>query len=343
MIGSSCVGIVAKQREWGSFFYQLLREEGIVKRLGRSSQLWSIILAGGNGVRMQPMIQQWLGRPKPKQYCTFVGTRSMFQHTVDRAIRLTNPERTVTVIARKHEPEAWSQLDGRVCGKILVQPKNCGTGPGIFLPLTYIRAKEPNGTVVIYPSDHFIYPEDRFLETVELAEWVAERMPHRPILLAATAGRLELEYGWILPDHVHSIVDGYRLCAVRKFLEKPNVTQARQALAGNGMWNTLILVTKIEAIWSLGWEYFPEMMVLFERLEKVIGTSEECTVLNAIYGVMPDKDFSFDLLQHVPQRLMSLELSGVLWSDWGQPDRIEKTLAKLNKKPAFSMNYLAPV
>ncbi|HNP31490.1 MAG: hypothetical protein KC594_14155 [Nitrospira sp.] len=314
-----------------------------MKKQGQSSQLWSVILAGGDGLRMQPMIQQWLGKPKPKQYCTFVGTRSMFQHTVDRALRLTKPERTVTVIARSHEAEAWSQLGGRVCGKVLVQPKNFGTGPGIFLPLTYIRAKEKNGTVVIYPSDHFIYPEDRFLEIVELAEWVVERMPHRPVLLAAPADRLEVEYGWILPADVHSVVDGYRLCTIERFLEKPNVIQARQALAANGMWNMLVLVTKIEAIWSLGWEYFPEMMMLFERLEKVIGTSEECTVLNAIYEVMPNKDLSFDLLQHVPRRMMALEVNGVLWSDWGQPDRIEKTLEKLNKKPAFSMDYLASV
>lgn len=314
-----------------------------MKKQSRSSQLWSVILAGGDGVRMRPMIQQWLGKPKPKQYCAFVGTRSMFQHTVDRAIRLTKPERTVTVIARSHEQEAWSQLDGRVCGKVLVQPKNCGTGPGIFLPLTYIRAKERNGTVVIYPSDHFIYPEDRFLEIVELAEWIVDRMPHRPILLAAPADRLEVEYGWILPDDVHSVVDGYRLCTVEKFLEKPNVIQARQALAANGMWNMLVLVTKIEAIWSLGWKYFPEVMVLFERLEKVIGTSEECRVLNAIYGAMPNKDFSLHLLQHVPRRLMALELNGVLWSDWGQPDRIEETLQMLNKKPAFSRDYLASV
>ena len=314
-----------------------------MKKQGRSSQLWSVILAGGDGVRMQPMIQQWLGKPKPKQYCTFVGTRSMFQHTVDRALRLTEPERTVTVIARSHESEAWSQLDGRVCGKVLVQPKNCGTGPGIFLPLTYIRAKEGNGTVVIYPSDHFIYPEDRFLEIVELAGWIVERMPHRPILLGAPADQLEVEYGWIIPGEVHSVVDGYRLSTVDRFLEKPNVIQARQALAANGMWNMLVLVTKIETIWSLGWKYFPEMMVLFERLEKVIGTSKECTVLNAIYGVMPNKDFSFDLLQHAPRRMMALELNRVLWSDWGQPDRIEKTLAKLNKKPAFSMDSLASV
>ena len=50
--------------------------------------LWSIILAGGNGERLKPMVQRWLGRHKPKQYCTFIGTRSMFEHTLDRSDRI---------------------------------------------------------------------------------------------------------------------------------------------------------------------------------------------------------------------------------------------------------------
>ena len=45
--------------------------------------LWSIILAGGEGERTRPFIEQWLGGHKPKQYCTFVGKRSMLQHTLD--------------------------------------------------------------------------------------------------------------------------------------------------------------------------------------------------------------------------------------------------------------------
>ena len=61
-----------------------------------SNQLWSIILAGGEGSRVSTFVHRWLGRPTPKQYCAFVGTRSMFQHTLDRASRLTPPDRIVT-------------------------------------------------------------------------------------------------------------------------------------------------------------------------------------------------------------------------------------------------------
>ena len=51
----------------------------------RQNRVWSIVLAGGEGERVQPLVQRWLGQPKPKQYCAFVGTRSLLQHTLDRA------------------------------------------------------------------------------------------------------------------------------------------------------------------------------------------------------------------------------------------------------------------
>ena len=45
----------------------------------RLPYLWSIVLAGGEGKRLAPMVKQWLGEERPKQYCTFTGTRSMLQ------------------------------------------------------------------------------------------------------------------------------------------------------------------------------------------------------------------------------------------------------------------------
>lgn len=46
---------------------------------------WSLVLAGGEGERTRPFIKEWLGYHKPKQFCSFVGRRSMLQHTWGRA------------------------------------------------------------------------------------------------------------------------------------------------------------------------------------------------------------------------------------------------------------------
>ena len=68
-------------------------------------------LGGGEGERLSPFIQRWLGHHRPKQFCTFVGSRSMLQHTLDLAGRLTQPERKVTVIVRSRSWEAWPPIN----------------------------------------------------------------------------------------------------------------------------------------------------------------------------------------------------------------------------------------
>jgi len=305
-----------------------------------SGQLWSIILAGGEGTRVSSLVHRWLGRPKPKQYCAFVGTRSMFQHTLDRASRLTPPDRMVTVVAHSHRHEALAQLDGRGGNTILFQPANRDTAAGVFLPLTYIRARAPQATVVLYPSDHFVYPEDRFLEAVRRAVRIAESHPDRVVMLGVAPDRLELDYGWIQPGQSLADLPEEPVQAVRSFLEKPDATQADAALRAGAFWNTLVFATNVDLLWTLGWQCVPDMMPLFDRLSQAIGGPEEGHALKAIYRDMPAKNFSSDLLQRVPEKLAVVELTGVLWSDWGKPERITETLRRIDRRPAFPLTCL---
>ena len=108
-----------------------------------TDHLWSIVLAGGEGERTRPFIEKWLGYPLPKQYCTFVGTRSMLQHTLDRADQLSCRDQKVTVVSRTHHQQAWKHLEKQVAGQVILQPRNCNTGAGIFLPLTYVLGMGP--------------------------------------------------------------------------------------------------------------------------------------------------------------------------------------------------------
>lgn len=307
---------------------------------GTSDQLWSIILAGGEGTRLASLVHRWLGRPKPKQYCAFVGTRSMFQHTLDRAIRLTPLARMVTVVAHHHRRDALAQLDGRGKSAILFQPANRDTAAGVFLPLTYIRAKAPQATIVLYPSDHFVYPENRFLEAVRRSVRIAQSRPDRVVMLGVAPDRLELDYGWIRPGQSLADPPGEPVQAVSSFLEKPIAAQADAALRTGALWNTLVCAANVELLWALGRQCLPDLMPLFERLSQAIGGPEEGKVLEAIYRDMPAKNFSSDVLQRVPEQLAVVELAGVLWSDWGKPERITETLRRIDRRPAFSLACL---
>lgn len=301
---------------------------------------WSIILAGGEGTRVRSFVQRWLGRPRPKQFCTFVGSRSLLQHTLDRAASLTPAAQSVLVVSRAHCQEAMAQLDGRGGGTVLFQPANRDTAAGVFLPLTYVRARDPHATVIIYPSDHFVYPEARFMATVQEAVSTAERLRDRIVVLGVAPDRLELDYGWMLPGETLARAGMQPVQAVRTFLEKPTAQQADDALVNHALWNTMVMTAKVDTLWSLGRECFPKLMQRFERLGRAIGTAKESQVLEAIYQTMPSKNFSSDLLQRVPDRVAVTELTNVLWSDWGRPERIAESLRRIDRMPAFPLETL---
>ena len=228
-----------------------------MKQVNNERALWSIILAGGEGTRIGSFVQRWLGKQKPKQFCTFVGTRSLLQHTLDRAARLAPAERSVLVVTQTHCQEAMTQLKEHEVGTLLFQPVNRDTAVGVFLPLTYIRARDSHATVVIYPSDHFVFPEDKFLDHVHHAVLTAKQLKHRIVLLVVAPDRLELDYGWILPGKrlVHS--ERKPVQTVLRFLEKPTAPQPDEALSHHALWNTMVMTAKVDTFWDLGWQCSP--------------------------------------------------------------------------------------
>jgi hypothetical protein len=112
-------------------------------------------------------------------------------------------------------------------------------------------------------------------------------------------------------------------------------------MANGALWNTLVVVAKVDTLWKLGWQCIPVIMELFERLGKTIGTVHESQTLHQMNQYMPHMNFSSDFLQNVPERLGVLELEEVLWSDWGRPERIRETLEVMGKIPAFPSEILA--
>ncbi|QPD05216.1 MAG: hypothetical protein Nkreftii_002990 [Candidatus Nitrospira kreftii] len=301
--------------------------------------LWSIVLAGGEGTRLAPMIKQWLGEERPKQYCTFTGTRSMLQHTVDRADLLAAPTQRVTVVGASQEETARSQLAGKG-GLLVVQPANCDTAPGVFLPLTYVRAADPDATVAIYPSDHFVHPEKQLVEAVRHAVRAIDLLEDRLILLGIQPDGVDLDYGYI---QVARYVGGYgahSLWHVGRFVEKPERHVAKTFVEGQVLWNTMIIVAKVETLWKLGTKVLPSMMGLFETFMLAVGESKESQVLESLYETMPQGNFSMDFLEHVFHKVSVLDVKDVVWSDWGRPKRIAQSLRRIGKAPAFPVDLV---
>jgi len=300
-----------------------------------ASDVWSIILAGGNGCRMQPFIKQWVGRDIPKQYCSFVGERSLFQHTLERADQFTHQEQTITVISRDHKAFAFPQMAAYSGGAVLMQPRNCDTGPGVFFPLTYLKLLATDATVVIFPSDHFVYPGHRLLHLLSYAVQIINQQPGQLILVGVRPDTPEKEYGWIQPGSLIKKGGPGRLYRVQSFIEKPTESHAKDLMGSGGLWNTMILAGRLTTFWNLGWIFLPQIMQKFRALQAFIGSQWEHSMLEHIYRNMPVCNLSRGLLQKIPEHLTVLEMSNVLWSDWGQPTRIVETLQAIGKPPNF--------
>lgn len=294
-------------------------------------RLWGIILAGGEGRRLQRLMRWLTGNDLPKQYCAVIGRRSMFQHTVDRAAMCIPADRIFTVIARDHLEKARQQFEGWPADLLVIQPYNRDTAPGTLLPLLHIEARDSNATVVIFPSDHFIAEEQVFMAHVLQGVEFLEEHPDLLILLGIVPDRPETAYGWIEPGEEIARRPGYRLLQVREFQEKPNPATAQRLYLEGGLWSSLLLVGRLRTFLECIRGVLPDLWERFQAIRAALGTSREVSALDEAYRRMPAVDISHHLLERIPGRLGVVPVTGVLWSDWGEERRIFETLGRIGK------------
>jgi mannose-1-phosphate guanylyltransferase len=293
----------------------------------------ALVLAGGEGQRLQPFIKS-LGRGSlPKQYVNFIGTQSMLQHTWQRAQKLIPPERVFTVTTEAHlrHPEVRQQLLERGANSIIVQPENKETGPGFLLPLLHIHKRYPNSVVLVLPSDHFVLEEEPLMRDAHLACKAVKEDPSKLVLLGVEPDRDEPEYGYILPGKKFGAQEP-ELSEISLFIEKPDLKTARRMIQAGGLWNTMIMAFKTRTMLHWMARFAPELYQEFQPLYQKIGMQEETRLARDVYQRLQPVNFSKEVLEplvkHCPSSLAALRVRDVLWSDWGTASRVIDVLRK---------------
>jgi len=160
---------------------------------------WGMILAGGDGTRLRSLTRRIAGDERPKQFCRLLGEKTLLEQTRRRAMCLLSPERTFTVVVRRHESFYAPLLGDVPSERVVVQPDNRGTAAAVLYGLLRLRAVAREASVAVFPSDHYISDDEAFMAHVESAFELVDAGPDRLVLLGVMPDAAEVGYGWIEP------------------------------------------------------------------------------------------------------------------------------------------------
>jgi mannose-1-phosphate guanylyltransferase len=293
---------------------------------------WGMILAGGEGIRLLPLTRRIAGDERPKQFCSILGQETLLDETRRRCALTIAPDRTLVVVTRAHERFYAPLLADVPPQCVVVQPESRGTAPAILYGLLRIGAAGPVDAVGVFPSDHYVSDDKAFMIHVNSAFTAVAARPDLVILLGIAPENPEVEYGWIEPDE--PIPGPGRLYRVRRFWEKPSPARARMLLARGCLWNSFVMVARVPTLLTLIRRAIPDLYYAFSAVGPALDTLMESEAIRTLYSRIPPTNFSRRALAGHPANLAVLPVSGVAWSDLGNPRRVLTALARGRFHPA---------
>ena len=305
-----------------------VEEVPVVMPSGRGSRHhWAVVLAGGDGVRLQSLTLRIAGDSRPKQFCSIFGEESLLTQTRARLDPLFHVDRELFVVTRAHETYYREELRNVDDSRIIPQPLNRGTGVAVALALLHILQPDADAVVVFVPCDHCYSYAEAFGRAIRSAISGAEHYPDSIVLLGAEAHYPEVEYGWI--ELGSAISDApVPLLRVDRFWEKPSLPQARALLRRGCLWNTFVTVGHANAFLDSLSSQVPDVVL---SINKALAENE----LEAAYQRMPAVDLSREILVPQPHRLLAIRDATSGWADLGSPTRVMDTLTRNNIQPTW--------
>ncbi|MDA9008430.1 mannose-1-phosphate guanylyltransferase/mannose-6-phosphate isomerase [Alphaproteobacteria bacterium] len=279
-------------------------------------KLYPVVLAGGIGTRLWPLSRS----AKPKQFLPLLNEEtSLFQDTVERLTELTD-QAVIVITNEEHRFLAAEQLRERNMAQkaIILEPIGRNTAAAAAVAALEIVKDDPDGLMLLAPSDHAIVKRDQFTAAVKVAIEAASQADF--VLFGIEPDRPETGFGYI------NAPGSTRCCAatINRFVEKPPLETAVSYLQEGGWY------------WNSGIFVFPAARYLaeLERLEPAIYTASKAAWQRAEtdmwflrlneeeFAKSPSKSIDYAVIEHSESAsVVPIEMG---WSDLGSFQALHK-------------------
>lgn len=218
-----------------------------------SPTIYPVLLAGGSGTRLWPLSR----KSYPKQFSSLLDSTSLFQAS---ARRLSGPIFQPPTIITNSEFRfiVTEQLAGEGIdpGAILIEPDARNTAPAVLAAALYLAQTDPDGLMLVAPSDHVVPDSSAFLTAVEAG--VETARAGRIVTFGIAPDRPETGYGYL--ELVREASEG-QVTDLQRFVEKPDHETAVTMLEkGNYLWNAGIFLFSVQTILDAFKERAPDLI-----------------------------------------------------------------------------------
>jgi mannose-1-phosphate guanylyltransferase/mannose-6-phosphate isomerase len=188
-----------------------------------------LIMCGGAGTRLWPASRE----VRPKQFLALFGARSTFQDTVTRVSDAGLFDRPIVITNAAYRFMVLEQLaEIGVEADVLLEPVRRDSGPAIAAGAVFALNRDKDAVVLALAADHVVGDTPAFVAASHQGLVAAEA--GRIVTFGIPPERAATEYGYINPGKP---VSG-DVCAVTKFVEKPDTAKAADYIKAGYFWNS---------------------------------------------------------------------------------------------------------
>lgn len=294
---------------------------------------YAVLMAGGVGSRFWPISTS----ENPKQFHDMLGTGdTLIQKTFKRLNKFVPTANILILTNERYNNLVLEQLPLVKPEQVVLEPAMRNTAPCILYAALKIQKMNPDGVMIVAPSDHWIEDEDAFARDVTTCfekcegEEVLCTLGIQPTFPNTGFGYIEYEKA--------SASESSELKNVIQFREKPDYKTAKDFLAqGNFLWNAGIFIWSIKTIVNSFRTYQPEQYSLFESGLAHYNTDKERAFIQKNYAKAENISIDYAILE--PSKSILVLPATFDWNDlgtWGslydKLDKDENNNAVVNSK-----------